>query len=285
MKKHLLTWTILLSIYGLKAQSQDSLVVIADQIVSEATLLYKSEKASWYGTDVFVEKYKDKVSNSGGYFSYSDKGIDKCIFYSKEDMPKVVATIEFNGVYSVAAAKSNGEERAFTDLEKDLYTIRTLALKQINSDTLFKTYKNTNLNLIPIITDKQRKVYVLTGPQNGGVVIIGNDYELTFDKNNALINTRKIHNSMISLEYSGEKGVVGAAHTHLATTGDFMTVTDICTLMLYQKSTKWQQHFVMSANYVSIWDCEKNTLLILTTAMFDSINGDGGKKSKKKKKN
>lgn len=95
-------------------------------------------------------------------------------------------------------------EREFTKTENDLYEIRKIALTEINSDALFKTYKNTNLNLIPLINGKDKKVYVLTGPTNSGVVIFGNDYVLTFDNNNKLLIKRQLHKNIIPVYY-GEK--------------------------------------------------------------------------------
>ncbi len=43
---------------------------ITDSLQAEGKTLYKSEMASWYGTDVFLEKCKSRVSLSGGYLSY-----------------------------------------------------------------------------------------------------------------------------------------------------------------------------------------------------------------------
>jgi hypothetical protein len=40
-------------------------------------------------------------------------------------------------------------------------------------------------------------------------------------------------------------------HNHLHETGDLITSTDICTLMLYGKIYNMKQHFVISEKYVS----------------------------------
>ena len=121
--------------------------------------------ASWYGTDIFLERYSDRRENIGGYFSYTDADTSKCIFFSKGDDPKVIGTISFDSTYNTETASVSGAERVFTSNEFDLYTIRRKALDEINSDTLFKVFENTNLNLIPFIDKDGKKVYVLTGPQ------------------------------------------------------------------------------------------------------------------------
>jgi hypothetical protein len=134
-------------------------------------------------------------------------------------------------------------------------------------------YKNTNLNLIPIIHKGQRKVYVLTGPTEAGVVIFGNDYLLTFNKKNQLTSKKALHRNIISVDYAEEPvpgaEAVATMHTHARETGDFITATDICTLMLYSKFANWKQHMVVSEKYVSIWNCETNKLITISKALFE----------------
>lgn len=269
----------------LSVTAQDSTEKITQQIVEEGKRLYRSEMASWYGTDIFLEKYTAR-ENIGGYLSYSNQGVATCIFFSKGQAPKVIGTISFDSTYDTRTAKTDLAERDFTAEEKVFYSIRTKALEIINDDTLFKVYENTNLNLIPLISNGERKVYVLTGPKKSGVVIFGNDYLLTFDETGKLINRRQLHKNIISINYGQtEDGneIVGAMHSHLPETGDFMTATDICTLMLYAKYAKWKQHTVVSANYVSIWNCRTNELVTLSNEVVDKINKDQEKRHKKKK--
>ena len=278
MKKILITFinlTVCIIAFG-----QDKIEKATSSIVDEGKQLYKSEMASWYGTDIFLEKFGDRRENIGGYFSYTDNGVSKCIFFSKSEIPKVIGTISFDSTYNVNTAKADGSERDFTTNELDLYTIRKIALAEINSDTLFKTYKNTNLNLIPLIDKEEKKVYVLTGPQNNGVVIIGNDYLLTFDKRNKLITKKQLHKNIIPIKYTEEKDEAVTMHTHLKETGDYITATDICTLLLYEKFATWKQHIVISEDYVCIWDCKTDQLVTLTKKAWENIYKDKEKRRK-----
>ena len=136
------TLTIILTLLTVSVFGQKNPTEEAQPIVAEGKLLYKSEMSSWYGTDLFLENYKNR-DNFGGYFSYSDNEISKCIFFSKSDNPKVIGTISFDSTYNVKTAKTDLTERDFTAYENDLYAIRKIALSEANSDTLFKTYKNT----------------------------------------------------------------------------------------------------------------------------------------------
>lgn len=279
------TLTFILTFFTLYVFGQEDPNEIVKPIVAEGELLYKSEMASWYGTDLFLEKYSNR-ENIGGYFSYSENEISKCIFFSKTDNPKVIGTISFDTTYSVNTAKIDLTEREFTLKENELYIIRKIALNEISSDTLFKTYKNTNLNLIPLINENGKKVYIITGPEQSGVVILGNDYLLTFDNNNNLLIKKRLHKNLIPLFYDGKelkgKKVEGAIHSHLPETGDFITATDICTLMLYEKFAKWKTHNVVSQKYLNIWNCETNQLTIIPMDVMKNFDKNQVKKNKKK---
>lgn len=268
-------------ILSLKLSAQMVREKEANAIVAEATLLYRSEMASWHGTDIFIARYPHRDS-IGGYFSYTDdNNISKCIFFSKAEVPKVIGTISFDSVYTVTNVVTDMSVRAFTPQEQQLYTIRTIAKQKMETDTIFHFYNNTNLNLIPVIWKGEKKVYMLTGPKNGGVVIIGNDYLLNFDNDNNLKQIKRLHQNIIPIDNKselmiGNKTIV-TAHTHLPETGDFITVTDVCTLMLYQRYTNWQQHVVASPNYINIWHCENNQLIIIRSEDIGKMT-DGKKK-------
>ncbi len=244
--------------------AQSKLSRLTDPIVEEGKLLYRCEMASWYGTDLFLEVYPDR-SNIGGYFSYVDDDLAKCVFFSKEDNQKVIGTIVFDASYDLASAEVNLEERNFSTKENDLYEMRLNALEVIRTDTLFKVYEKIRLNLIPLISQGEKKVYVLSGPQENGVVVFGNDYLITMRKNNKVKRYKKLHNNIIPIGYGDpDVNVVQTVHSHNKETGPFITATDICTLMLYAKFAGWETHNVVSSDYVNFWNCETNTLMVLT---------------------
>jgi hypothetical protein len=104
-------------------------------------------------------------------------------------------------------------------------------------------------------------------------VIFGNDYLLNFDEQNNLITKKRLHKNLIpvNLPTKPDEIAIGAMHSHLPETGDFITATDICTLMLYEKFAKWKQHIVIGENYVSIWDCEKDWLTLLSREAWNNM--------------
>ncbi len=246
------------------------------EIINEGTKLFKTEMASWYGTDIFLEKFADKRQNTGGYFSYIADDRSICVFFSKDPAPKVLATFSFDSTYNVNTAVVDGQEREPSKQESDLITIRQIAFAQFGTDTLFKSYKDMNPNLIPLNDERGKRVYILTGPKKEGIVVFGNDYLLTFEKENKLKDKRQLHKNIITIEYGSIDGktIIGTMHTHLPETGDLITATDICTLMLYGKYAQWEQHYVMSSKNVSIWDCKNDRLTVMTRKAWDKINSN-----------
>ena len=264
---------------------KEDLVKIADSITTEGKILFKSEWASWYGTDIFLAKCQNKTSIIAGYISYdTGKGLNN-VFFSKGDKPKVIGTTTFQYGYNPNNFNLDTVERDFTEKEKQLFIIRKATIDRINRDTLFKHYNNTNLNPVPIINNGVKKVYVLTGTNQNGVVIFGNDYLINFGNNDAIDKVSRLHKNIIVMNFGknsadSNKAVLASIHTHLPSSGNFITATDVCTLMLYEKFTGWPQHIVVSKNYVSLWDCKKNELLILTMTAWKRIYADQSHKNK-----
>jgi hypothetical protein len=279
MKKMMLLVCCLL-IYCLSSCAQEvDLEKIADSIKRDALVLYKSEMASWYGTDIFTDKCKDKRERIGGYLSYDTGNGENNIFFGRGENPDVLGTISFGYDFNLNTYKLDTIPRKLSDEERKLYIIRQKALQAFKTDTLFKRFNNTGVNLIPVIKDGKKLVYILTSPEQSGVVLFGNDYVLKFSENDMLVSKTKIHKDLLPAYYKkapadSNKVEVAAMHSHLPTTGDFISVTDICTLMHYARYTTWNQYIVISRNYVSLWNCKKNDLLILTSAAWKKIAED-----------
>jgi hypothetical protein len=252
------------------------------EILAEAWLLYNSERASWHGTDIFTERYPALRKKMSGYFSYTEGNEHKCVFYDQASPPKTLAIITFNDNFVLETAKVDTIARTLTKNETDLCTIREKVTQEVYKDTvLFKHYNNTNYNLVPLIVKEKKKVYIFTGPANTGQVIFGNDYLIEFDKKNAIKSKRALHKSIIPINYAKEGQKVTTMHSHLPSSGGLITATDICTLLLYAPYANWSQHYVISQEYVSIWECEKENLFIMTRKAWDKISEAESKRNKK----
>jgi hypothetical protein len=119
------------------------------------------------------------------------------------------------------------------------------------------------------------------------VIIFGNDYLLTFDQNNKLLLKKQLHKNIIPIFYGGKeqegKQIEGTIHSHLPETGEFITATDICTLMLYEKFAKWNTHNVISEKYLNIWNCKTDRLIVVEMSAVDKIKKDQEKRGEKKR--
>lgn len=259
---------------------------IAQEITDEGIQLYRSEMASWYGTDVFIENYKDR-ENIGGYFSYiKNDEVPTCIFFSKDN--KVIGTISFPNDYKPKNSKLDLTEREFTEVEKEYFLIRKATLERIKNDTIFKFYNNVDFNIVPIIKkNKEKKVYVLSGTSLNNLVLFGNDYLLDFKQDNSIKKIQRLHNSLLSFKIYDEKGgkTVSGVHSHVLEDWPYITPTDLCTLMLYQHITNWESYTVISKKYTSIWNCKNNSLIILMTDTMQKIIEDQKKRHPEKYNN
>jgi hypothetical protein len=247
-----------------------------EKILKEGKLLYRLEKASWNGTDDFLERFPSMRDSIGGYLSYVDENNYVInLFFKKDNIFRILIRYQFDSLPQTNPISIDSLNHIATSSEIDLITIRQDAIEKIsnNSDNFFTFYENTSLNPIPLIDKEGRKVFILTGPQISNLVVIGNDYLLTYDKKNQFIKKEKIHQSMLQYSYRSDKPenkMESTYHSHILS--DCISSTDICTLLLYKDFVEWKKHYVMSNKYVSIFDLEKEQLVILTKKAWDKIN-------------
>ncbi|WP_196889186.1 hypothetical protein [Aureivirga sp. CE67] len=253
-----------------------------EKIMEEAMLLYNSEKASWHGTDIFMAKYSDLKSVAGGYVSYSKDGKHHCIFYDKQETPNVLVRFSFDDDFDLSKVKIDDDKRKVSEKELNLITIKKIAHNKVRTDSIFKHYENSNLNLVPIISKKEKKVYAITGLNVGGVVVLGNDYLMTFNKKNKLKKIKSLHKNILTFDTSDQEINKGAVtmHSHLKSSGYMISPVDVCTLMLYEPYAGWKQHIVVSEKFVSFFDIKERSLVIITRKAYDRMNEHFEKKEK-----
>ncbi|HZH70007.1 MAG TPA: hypothetical protein VFD80_06120, partial [Flavobacteriaceae bacterium] len=255
MKKLLLICLILCGVISFGQNKK------TDIILEEGKLLYRLEKGSWYGTDDMLSRFSSKRDSIGGYVSY--EGSDKkvyTVFFNKFNPDEILIRYQFDHTPNTKPINIDTTNRISTELEKDLIAISMDARKRVfeNVDEFFTFYENTSFNFIPIINKNKKKVFLLTGPQESGVVIIGNDYVLNYNKTNMFKNIKKIHNSILQFPYKSEdkeNPIESTFHSHVVE--DYISSTDICTLLLYRDFVEWNQHIVIGDKEVSIFNLDK----------------------------
>lgn len=137
--------------------------------------------------------------------------------------------------------------------------------------TSYRFPENTRPNIILLESTKGVRAYVLVGPQTAGVLPIGNDFLLSFDTTDKLQTVERLHNSYLAMSPPEKtKDIQAGMHSHLPA-HPYITSTDICSLLLYQDAFPAPRHIVMGQKYVSIFDVQKQQLLLLTKKAFDKI--------------
>jgi hypothetical protein len=267
------TWTTLILLFVASmgfAQSKE-----ASQILEEGILLYFFEKASWHSTDDFLLRFPDKTNVIGGYVSYKGmKDTIVTIFYSNQSPIRILARYFYAGGQLETPVFIDTLNVAYSDKEGELMSMRDSAIARVssNENKVYTYYENTNFNFVPIIHQKRRRVYILTAPVLPTVVLIGNDYRLTFDKKNRIKKEEKLHNSLLQFPYTSgdpEKKLESTRQSHVVS--DLITPTDICTLLLYRDFVEWDTHYVISKKYVSIFNLKLFSLGVLTRKAWDNI--------------
>ncbi len=243
--------------------------------VEEGKLLYRSEMATRNGLSIAMRQGLVQ-SQIGGFFSSFSNDTTTFICYSKESPPQVVGSVSFDSTFSTRKAIVNLTERDLTKLEKDLYLMNVQAISLAQSNPLFKAYEKTTVRFIPIINQGKKKVYLLTEPLRKGEVIFGNDYLINFDGSTGIGSFKRLHNNIIFIEYGKDSLKTGKQeeylHSHNATTGDLITATDVCTLMMYGKTAKWKQHLIVTPTYVYDWNCLTNKVTVLLREAIEKPN-------------
>lgn len=220
-------------------------------------------------------RFKTRKDSIGGYLSYeNEENKINTIFFSRFDSNKILVRYEFDSLPKTKPIKIDSTNHMASHLEKSLIKIRQDAKDRTysNEDKFFSFYENTALNFIPVINENGRNVFVLTGPQVSGVVLIGNDYKLEYNKKNEFVKKMKIHNSILQFPYKSDDPENKLESTFQSLVlSKYINSTDICTLLLYKDYVEWKQHYAMSKKYVSIFDLEKENLLIITKKAWDKI--------------
>lgn len=247
-----------------------------DQILAEGKLLYKLEKASWHSSDDYLFRFPFQRDSVGGYISYS--GVDNkinTIFFNRFNPDQVLVHYYYGENPEVKPLKINDQKRKATKNEEDLIALYMDARKNLmeNSDSFFNFYPDTSFNIIPLIQDRKKQVFLITATEVSGMLILGNDYILDYNNRNNLRNKSKIHNSILHFPATSsedEKMIQTTYHSHVVT--EYISSTDICTLLLYRDHVEWKKHIVVSENQVSIFDMELETLNTMKTKDWEKLN-------------
>jgi hypothetical protein len=241
-----------------------------NEVVEEGGKLYKISLAMQHGADVIKATYPALRNASSAQAAYvtSDKSV--CVFFGKT-ASQIILSISFDSQARIETALVDSRVREASPLEKDLYAITKEAEKEIATPT-YKNYGNSHFSIIPLIDLKGKRAYVTTVSERESIITFGNDHLLSFSNDNKINKRTPIHKNLMWTETQPKeigKDAVEAWHTHLPETGSMITATDVCTLMLNERATKWKQYSVISESLVSVWRCEADKLSLISRQKWE----------------
>ena len=270
MKK--IIFACLLVFIGITAFSQDNIQNRVKPVIAEGINIYQIEMGNWIGPKLFPSKYRGK-EKIGGNLSYIESGKTKTIFFTKGEKPKVLGTLVYDPTFDEQQTQVDLMSRELTPSEKELYTLQVNALKDVSDASFFPVPANAVLRLIPVIENGDRKVFVLSQSDKPGTVIFGNDFVLSYDSKLNLTDKQSLHKNTAVVTYDPEAGRENnttSSHAIVGEKTDFPTSTDIATLLLYEKLTKWNQHTFISENNIFFWNYATRDLQVMPKKSPDS---------------
>lgn len=290
------------------------------EILGEGLALYTLILANWTSNDLYYEN-EYNTNYVKGYLSYRDKDTIKTIFWREIDtasaeykaktfqkagdtgivvqqQPKkindlrvIVKTMRYA---KMSVVKKNAdivdEEREPNEKEKLLMDFRAMTYKSISTDTsFFKQYAGVTMRVVPFDAGKEMKVYVYSSVKQEGVVPIGGDYLLIYDKKTKeLVEKTTLHDDciFISTQYKGKSYDASKAtiHSHKEGAAELITPTDIATLLLYKSQLEWDEHHVIAGEYTCVFTLIDRKLDIIPTAEFEYLKKKKADSEKEEKK-
>jgi hypothetical protein len=245
-------------------------------ILAEGLALYESERTSWIATDLLMARQPDKNS-LGGYVTYADGDSMRTVFFAQSPEKSTLTAQYVFSFPRTAILPTTGRlqrARPASVREQQLYALRRQVYEELTQPQVGGPYgfpPQTQPNIVLLDQGSAPQAYVLTGPQEAGVLPIGNDWLMTFTAAGKLQEVERLHNSYLGMRLpEGNKVVEGGMHTHLPA-HPYITPTDICSLLLYQEAFPVKNHYVIGPKYVSIFDVTQKVLLLMEKKAFDKI--------------
>lgn len=224
---------------------------LSKEILTEGIELYRNERASWISTDSVPEQDRELVN---GYFTNKNGENYISIYVDKTDK---------NAVYKFTFQPVGDLEIQLTQTEKNIplstteMNILKVRKKAAGLSSMwyvqFGYTQIVNPNVIIYQTAPEFVVYVIPGAKQNGLLPIGGDLKMTFKPDGELDKLDAIHNNLIPFETHTpeETAYLGHEHRGKRLAKEYMTSTDVCTLLLYRNYLKENKHLSVHKRYIS----------------------------------
>ncbi|MEP2668686.1 MAG: hypothetical protein ABJH04_06820 [Cyclobacteriaceae bacterium] len=254
------TFLLILAVQAFCLFGQD-LEQVSNEILQDGIQMYRNERASWISTDYIPEKDKSLVN---GYFTYFNGENFISIYFDPSNKNAVYKfTFQPMGEIDIEMLKTE-QNIPLTKMELGILKVRKKAVGL--SVMWYKQFGYTqivNPNVIIHKTSPQYEVYVIPGAKIPDLIPIGGDLRMTFKSDGELDKIDAIHNNLIPFE-AETSGKVYLSHEHKGRRleKEYITSTDICTLLLYRDYVMEEKHTVVHRKFISEFYAKEVRLLI-----------------------
>ncbi|MCB2379456.1 hypothetical protein LGH70_17800 [Hymenobacter sp. BT635] len=260
------------------AQKPD-LHAIEQNILQEGLALYRSERASWVATDLLMARKPD-LADVVGYLSYAEGDSLRTVFFQQaSDTAPLLARYIFSFPQGAIEPRAGRQlkTRPASATEQKLFTVRRHVMGELTAHKVagapYDFPENTHPNVAILEQGNTIRAYVLTGPQQGGVLPIGNDILMQIGRDLQVRSVERLHTSYLPMKLPEGQQVTTGMHSHLPA-HPYITATDICSLLLFQDAFPVPRHLVVGREYVSIFDASTQSVVILTKKAYEKMGRD-----------
>ncbi len=234
----------------IKCPTMEEFQPIADSILAEGVRLYGYEKAAWMTSDS-VRTHCKNLDDIGVSVVYEEGNVFTCIFTDEKE-----ENVVFCGKGKLDALKRelqwSNEVRPLSGVEKEALNAKKKCIQKLSEsygDSIFNMPSaNGSLNIDIIKRNEGYRLYILQGTALMGIIPYGNDYIVDYDNNFNITSFKRCHKGFLALPVESGKKVESSMHSHTPD-NPYMSVTDVCTSLLYGRDLYGIQTFVVLSTY------------------------------------
>ncbi|MEQ9229348.1 MAG: hypothetical protein RIF46_01600 [Cyclobacteriaceae bacterium] len=240
---------ILFCQFTLLCFAQDELSKVANEILNKGLSLYRLEMASWQSTDSLNAEDKKRAE---GYFSYRQNGILQSIYY---DPSGEFAVKKFLFTEDSLVSVTIQEIEENVPLTSNETAIVNFTKKAKDMSVVWYSMQGwseiVNPNIMVVKGDSDYEYICIPGAKSGGFTPIGGEIKHKFNSKNEWNGMDHLHNNLIPIEHHDDAAIASHNHFGKKLGKEYITPTDICTILLYQRWSNVDQHIVVHKKFIS----------------------------------
>jgi hypothetical protein len=254
--------------------AQDKFEDVKKKILDEGFLLYKLRKAETNSIEK-IGKPKD-YENCVTYFN---KDSLVTLFYTKKDSNEADFEINQIVIHDTTLGVKFITQRQLLK-KPNQSELELISLKDHHKQSKYPLdFSPEDIGRYVILYKKENYylIYCMKFDHNENVLPLGGDYCFKKIYSDKYYNLPDLfHRNYIPIDMSSTLtvGAVASMHNHLGSTSNYITPTDICTLLLYKDKNPFKEHLVISRRHISKFNTEDMSLIIMKKKEYNKKYND-----------